>query len=478
MWAAMAAMTLAVVPGQAMAAPEPDWAAVDRYVAEYAAEAGYPGVAVAITEGDRIAHLGAHGTTTSAPRPIASVSKAFTALAVMQQVEAGTLALDTPVVSYLPEFRLADPRGGGITVRHLLNQTSGITDTTLPEKSLPQPDSLAGAVERARQATLASDPGVEYHYTNTNFHLAARLVEVASGEPFGDYLRRHVFEPAGMRSTTTITRTPRDLPPDAADGHVYAYGLSLPASEPDRFVAGSDGVIATAEDMARWLVVQRTGGGLVSAGSLALMHSPARDNYAMGWETDSHGWVRHSGIWFTATAGALMLPDGHGIAVMADSGVALGNEGTAQLEDGIAAILGGRTPPEPSSMRLVIDLALGALTLAGLALGIRGVLRARRWATRMAGRPWWGLVVRLAPRLVPVVVLVTLPYLLGRVVGGGRDLTFEQVAYYSPALVVWFAALALAQVAVIAARSVALVRLSPGRARPAGTPAFARGPGS
>ncbi|UQS23034.1 hypothetical protein L1857_09500 [Amycolatopsis thermalba] len=131
-----------------------------------------------------------------------------------------------------------------------------------------------------------------------------------------------------------------------------------------------------------------------------------------------------------------------------------------------------------TTLRLVIDLVLGVLTLAVLALGIRGVARARHWATRMAGRPWWRVVLQLAPGLVTVVVLVTLPGLLGAVVGGGRDLTFEQVAYYSPALVDWIASATLVQAAALVARSTAFRGVSPGRARPAGTPAFVRGPGS
>jgi CubicO group peptidase (beta-lactamase class C family) len=92
--------------------------------------------------------------------PVASVSKSFTALAVMQLAEAGKVALDTPVRDYLPDFRLADPRGPRITVRELLNQTSGVTDGTLPEKSLPQPQTPADAVTRAREATPTAEPGL------------------------------------------------------------------------------------------------------------------------------------------------------------------------------------------------------------------------------------------------------------------------------------------------------------------------------
>lgn len=68
--------------------------------------------------------------TAQTPMPAASLSKSFTALAVMRLAEAGKMDLDRPVRDYLPGFQIEDPRGAGITVRHLLNQTSGITDST------------------------------------------------------------------------------------------------------------------------------------------------------------------------------------------------------------------------------------------------------------------------------------------------------------------------------------------------------------
>ncbi|WP_433260337.1 serine hydrolase domain-containing protein [Actinosynnema sp. CS-041913] len=451
-----------------------DPAAVDRFVAEFAEDAGYPGVAVAITKGDQVVHVAGHGhdsagaaVTAATPMPVASVSKSFTALAVMRLVEAGKVALDEPVRRYLPDFRVADPRGAAITVRQLLNQTSGLSDRTLREKSLPQPDSPAGAVVRAGQATLATDPGTKHHYTNTNYHLAARLVEVVSGEPFADHLRRHVFEPAGMRSTTTIGLTPRDLPHEVREGHVFAYGASVPATEPTRFVAGSDGVLTTAEDMARWLVVQSTGGRaadgvrLVSPEGITAMHTPSdpRWTYGMGWDTGSDGKVRHGGIWFTYSAGALLLPSGHGIAVMTNSGVGLGNEGTGRLEEGIAALLTGGSPDSGSPTRLIIDLVLAGLTLLSLALGVRNLRRSRVWAKRFATRPVWRVALRLLPRAVPAAVLIPLPDLLGLLVGGGRDLTFVQLGYYSVALVSWLLVASALNLAVAATRIVSLARL-------------------
>ncbi|MFR9776148.1 serine hydrolase domain-containing protein [Micromonospora sp. MS34] len=477
--AAAAGAAILLAAGPALAAEPAGGAtvaagAVEWVVADFAGRAGYPGIAVAITKGDRVLHVGGYGhdssgaaVTATTPMPVASVSKSFTALAVLQLVEAGRVELDAPVRRYLPDFRVDDARGPRITVRELLNQTSGITDRTLREKSLPQPDSLEAAQQRARVATLATDPGTGYAYTNTNYHLAARLVEVVSGRPFADYLRDRVFGPAGMRSTVTIDQTPRDLPRQVAKGHLFAYGMTVPVAEPKRFVAGSDGVVSTARDLAQWLILQNRdgvaagGARLVSASSIAAMHTPPNPHrsYGMGWERDDNGWARHNGVWFTYTASQLLLPSGHGIAVLGNSGVGLGNEGTDQLADALAELVTGGTPRVPAPVRLLVDLVLAGLTLVSVALGVRNLRRGGAWIRRFAGRPRWRPVLRLVPRLVPAGLLVALPGLLGSVVGGGRDVTFQQLTYYTPPLVGWTAVAAITNLSVAVTRIAALTRV-------------------
>ncbi|USX55281.1 serine hydrolase [Lentzea sp. HUAS12] len=379
-------------------------AALTLLVSTYMGEASYPGVAIAITKGDQVVAVRAFGhdssgapLTGNSKMAIASVSKSFTALAVRQLADAGKLDLDRPVF---------DSR---VTPRQLLAHKSGISDTTLPEKSLPQPDTPAQAVERAEEALGKAVPDGRFRYTNTNYHLLARLVEQVSGENFNAYLKTHVFEPLQMNDTIAIDVTPRDLPPDYRRGHGYAYGLSVPLTEPHRFVTGSDGVITTATDMAKWLAAQQ---GL-------------RPQDGMGWEADPQGRLRHSGIWFTSTAGQLLTSSGYGIAVMSNSGVTLGNEGTYLLENGIADVLDGGTP-EPASYRLPIDLVLATLTLLSVGLNVRALRRPRRFH-----KSWQVL------RGAPLGVLLALPTLLSLLYGGGRDITFFQLAHYSLPLVVW-----------------------------------------
>ncbi|HEX7305494.1 serine hydrolase domain-containing protein [Lentzea sp.] len=394
--------------------------ALALFVSSFMADASHPGVAIAITKGDEVVAVRGFGHDSSgAPvtghtkMAIASVSKSFTALAVRQLADAGRIDLDRPVF---------DSR---VTPRQLLAHTSGLSDRTLPEKSLAQPSSPAEAVDRAREALRDARPDGRFRYTNTNYHLAARLVELASGQEFGSYLRDHVFAPLGMTETVAIAVTPRDLPPDFRKGYGYAYGVSVPLTEPDRFVAGSDGVVTTAADMARWLAAQP--------------RLAPRDG--MGWQADPQGRLRHSGIWFTATAGQLLTKSGYGIAVMSNSGVTLGNEGTYELENGIAEILDGGTPAEPSSYRLLLDLVLGAVTLLSIGLGVRALRRPRRFA-----KPWQAL------RFVPLGLLLALPVLLGLLYGGGRDITFFQLAHYSLPLVVWLGVSSVMNISVAVVR--------------------------
>lgn len=219
----MAALSLTMTVPPAAAAPvdgRSDTAAVERFVTAQLRRTGLPGVSVAITRDDQVLHTGGYGhdsagapVTARTPMRVASLSKSFTALAVMRLVEAGQVSLDNPVRSYLDDFRLADRRGAGITVRQLLNQTSGLTDAEFPESRRPRPPrSLQEAVAQMHVAHLDHDPGTRWQYHNPNYHVVARLVEVVSGEQFATYLRRHVLDPLGMTTTTIVDDTRQAVP--------------------------------------------------------------------------------------------------------------------------------------------------------------------------------------------------------------------------------------------------------------------------
>ncbi|MFC7590242.1 serine hydrolase domain-containing protein [Nonomuraea antimicrobica] len=288
--ALLAAATLTVTsPIAASAAPELTPAAVDAYLREAMEATGAPGVSVVVTHDGKVVHAAGYGhdaegrpVTEDTPMRVASVSKSFTAMAVMTLVERGAIELDGPVATQLPGFAMADPRAARITVRHLLNQTSGLSDRTVDIAATERATSLADHAASLADSRLAADPGTRYEYCNVNYDLAARLVEVASGQRFGDYLRERVFGPLGMTSSAVSDQTVRP-----ANGHNSIFGVWLPRPEPAGFLDGSGagGVITTAADMGRWLIAQ-TGDGrpLVTRHSLEVMHRPTTLRpYGMGW---------------------------------------------------------------------------------------------------------------------------------------------------------------------------------------------------
>jgi CubicO group peptidase (beta-lactamase class C family) len=438
----------------AAAATAPD---VDSYVRAYLDHTGLPGAAVAVTHGADVVRVAGYGhdaagtpITASTRLPIASLSKSMTAFAVLQLAETHRLGLDEPVTRYLPEFRLADPRGARITVRMLLDQTSGMADSAFPDLELPQPHTLTEAVTRLRDAALADEPGAKFHYHNPNYEVAARIVEVVAGQPFAEYLRTRLFGPLGMASSTTVDEPPADLSP----GYVRAFGVEVPVTEPDWFTGGSHGVLSTAADLARWLLAQRDGGGVLSPSSVALAHTPApgRD-YALGWAAWRPGQLTHNGEWFSHTAAQILLPDGYGVAVLATTGMALDNDAES-LAQGLATLLQGGAPEPALPAGEVADRVLAGLMLLSALLAVLGVVHARRWAGRRT--TWWHAGPRLLPCLVPGVVLALLPGLMS-VLFAGRRGTFGQVLYVWPGVVAWLGFATLCALVVVVARVSALV---------------------
>ncbi|WP_253776215.1 serine hydrolase domain-containing protein [Goodfellowiella coeruleoviolacea] len=459
----------------ALSPPAVDVAGIDAVVQQYRDAANVPGVAVVVTRGAEVVHAAGYGhspagdpITEHTPMAVASVSKSFTALAVLQLVEAGRVDLGRPVRAYLPEFTLADPRVEAITVRQLLDQTSGMSDTTFAAFRRTQPGSLQEAVAGMRTAGLAAEPGTRYSYHNPNFQVAARLVEVVSGQPFDDYLRQHVFGPLGMSDSRT-GNTERDLPP-SAHGHIKILGGPIAAPEPRAFGNGSGGVLSSAADMGAWLIAQNNSGRgpngavIASAASIERSHTPsgvAGSSYALGWDVDTTAsgapLIAHSGDLFTATAYQALLPaSGYGLAVIANTGLAWGD--AAALAERLIALLEGAPVPAPPGAlsSLGADAVLLLLTVGTVLLVVRGVLRSGRWATRRARRPL-GVVARLLPLLLPLALCVS----IHRVVGAlyrGRDVAWIQVPYLYPTFMLLLAIATVGGGAVLLARLVGLAR--------------------
>ena len=453
----------------------PESRQIDDFMTENLRATGLSGVAVVVVRDGAIAHLAGYGTTASGapvtpdtPMALGSVAKSVTAAGVMQLVEAGKVDLDRPALDYLPEFTTADPRSARITVRHLLNQTSGLADTGFAEMSLPQPANLDEEMSRLRQARLVADPGTQWNYHNPNYHVLARLVERVSGRPYADYMAANVFTPAGMAHSRMITTPAQDDAP-IEDGHVDRHGIPTPTRALDHFTVGSGSLVSTAGDMGHWLSlllqggIAPTGKRILGAASIRETRkpAPAAEHYGFGWmigqAPGGGSRIEHGGVLFTYSANQVLFPDERtGFAVLFNDVTPAGRE-QQSFTDGLVRILHGETPATGRPVSVVQGIVLANLTVVILALGLRGVARSRRWARRRSGRNRLLTAIRIGWLLPLVAASATLPTLLGALFGG-RDVTWLTVWYGWSALAVMFASLGLASAATLIARSIALLR--------------------
>lgn len=196
-----------------------------------------PGAAVLVMKGDKIVFDKGYGIADIETRAkidgntffnIASVSKQFTATAVMQLAEQGVLSLEDPVSKYFPEFR--GEFWKDVQLKHLLSHSSGVPDA---RGNIPRALKIKGD-ERLAMAylplldSLHFQPGTAYEYINPTYVLCGTIVGLACGEPFVDYVDEHIFKPAGMKQTLYFDPKHQDLIPNMAHGYEYADVDDMP----------------------------------------------------------------------------------------------------------------------------------------------------------------------------------------------------------------------------------------------------------
>ncbi|MDB4896903.1 MAG: beta-lactamase [Firmicutes bacterium] len=343
--------------------------------------AGIPGAAVAVVHQGRVAVAGfgladlAAGTAVTADSlfPLASVTKSFTATAVMQLAEEGRIALDQPVVDYLPWFRLADTDAcRRITVRMLLNHTSGLGRTRhLDPNAGASYASRRDLAEALASAQLQTMPGEAWSYSNEAYSVAGHLVDALGSLTFEEHLRERIFAPLGMAATTPdITEWLRS--PHRAFGYAPgAHGVPEPVADlpiaPASLPAGR--VCATAPDLARYLMAMLDGPNpVLTSRSQRQMQSPTTLwgdtawGYGLGWFIQ-HGpagtVVRHGGNQ-RGVANHLFMVTGErlGVAVLTNlSGAPAGHiaEQLANVTLGRPVLRGGVDEPLPVLSRYQAD---------------------------------------------------------------------------------------------------------------------------
>ncbi|WP_424935639.1 MULTISPECIES: serine hydrolase domain-containing protein [Bacteria] len=401
--------------------------AEDRLVQEYADVYTTPGVAAAVIHDDIVTtsvrgrDANGDAVTPRTPFRIGSMSKSMTAAAVMLLVQENALTLDDRVVDRLPEFRMADPRSRDISVRQFLSHTSGLSITTNDEYALPIPDTLRATVAELRDRRLAAAPGTRFEYHNTNYALAARVVEAVSGTGFDDFLRERLFLPLGMGDTVSTVRC-TDAVSGLASGHTVLLRAAVPFPEMPGRCGGNGGVVSTLDDMVRWM---RFTAGDVGADVLdpelrvqMQKPQPVAAPYALGWEARPAGdgfaapLLIHGGTLATY-AGSMALAQDTGTAAIV---LANGPGSPGSLAQNLIAQTDGHPRVSFDDPLTVANMIMLAIAIMLLVLFVTLFYRAKRWAARrnVSARP--RILLRSVPLLVAFaggLLVPLLPGLLG-----------------------------------------------------------------
>ena len=261
---------------------------------------------------------------------IASMSKPITAAGLMMLVDEGKVMLDDPVEKYLPEFKgqwliveqdkehqvLRRPKQP-VTVRQLLNHTSGMPFKSALEQPTLDRLTLQDAVRSYAMTPLQAEPGAKYQYSNAGINTAGRIIEVVSGMSYEAFMDKRLFGPLGMKDTTfwpnkeQLKRLVKSYKPNAAKNGlapVTITSLKYPLDDRARQPMPAGGLFSTASDVGRFCQMVAAGGvfegkrylSQAAVKELTSRQTPAglKESYGLGWATGGNAFG-HGGAYAT-----------------------------------------------------------------------------------------------------------------------------------------------------------------------------------
>ena len=309
----------------ALAADDSFQTSVDKAVNEGLQKTGAPSASIAIVKDGKLAYARAYGLARlDPPMPatpqmrysIGSISKQFTAAAILMLAEEGRISLDDKVVRWLPELT----RARDVTIRQLLSMTSGYQDFWPQDYVMPgmllsvTPEAI---LDQWAKKPLDFEPGSKWQYSNTNYVIAGIIVEKVAGMPLLDFLERRIFQPLHM---TSVTNT--DVAPLGAGDPMrylrYGLGPVRPAPKEGKgwmFAAGE--LAMTASDLAQWDIAMINQTALTPASYRLLetevpLTSNVGSRYGLGvnvYTSDSRRIISHGGEVSGFTAANTVYPD-------------------------------------------------------------------------------------------------------------------------------------------------------------------------
>ena len=381
--AVLASLLLAAaVPAQTVDAIDPALRrSIDRIANDVLEQTGVPSASLAVVQHGKLVYTQAYGmarlasdSTPAMPATpdmrysIGSISKQFTAAAILLLQQEGKLSIDDPVGKYIPGLT----RGNEVTIREILSHTSGYQDFW-PEDyvmtPMLKPETAQQILDTWGKMPLDFDPGTQWQYSNTNFVIAGLIVEKVTGEPLMQFLTGHIFRPLGMHS---VWNSDQDelTHADPTGYYRHALGPLRPAPKEGRgwmFAAGE--LAMTAHDLALWdqsLLSQ----SLLSPESYKTMFTEVKlkngkgTHYGLGVEVrdrDGHRAIEHSGeVSGFVSDNEVLIDDGAAVAVLTNQDAVGAAISIARLA---APVVAGYplTPPEQQALGIYRGLQQGRI---------------------------------------------------------------------------------------------------------------------
>ena len=284
--------------------------AIDTMFSEYS-QSGVPGASLSIIKDGRVLYSKAYGladvaghvpATTGTNYRLASVTKQFTATAILMLAERGKFSLDTPLSEVLPG---TPSYAHDVRIRHLLNHTSGLVDyeDLIPDSQTVQVLDADVLKLLNKVDSLYFPPGSKFRYSNSGYTLLALVVEAVSGEPFARFLKENIFDPLGMKHTIAYQEGISTVD-NRAFGHSRTdTGFVQTDQSATSAVLGDGGIYSSVEDLFKW--DQDLSGNRLISNSLrqqsftpAVLNDGSKTKYGFGWYVEpykSHESIYHTG---------------------------------------------------------------------------------------------------------------------------------------------------------------------------------------
>ena len=315
---------------------------IDQYFKGILASSPAPGFSVVVVKDEKVVFKKGYGVerigspnlmTAKTSASIGSLTKSFTALAIMQLVEQGKIRLDDPVIKYLPEFKTANRnRSDKITVRMLLNNTSGLQGG-VSNRLQDEEEALELLLQSLQSFYLSKEPGKSYEYTNTGFSVAGLIIERVSGLSYSKYLEQRILQPLEMERTSTDPNDFDDL--KVLYGHWMGLNEGIPAErgiESVEMTPAGSMLRSSSTDLGNYLIALLNGGcfkgqQLLSEQSIHTMWTPqvnfpgisyemggdGKDfQYGLGWmisEVEERTLIHHGGSRGTMSSMTVLFPE-------------------------------------------------------------------------------------------------------------------------------------------------------------------------